>query len=36
MRYSNERSFQAQLSFLRRQFLQDGGCHLLTFCVVKL
>ena len=25
MRYSNERSFQAQLSFLRRQFLQDGG-----------
>ena len=24
MRYSNERSFQAQFDFLRRQFLQDG------------
>lgn len=25
MRYSNDRSFQAQFDFLRRQFLQDGG-----------
>ena len=24
MRYSNDRSFQAQFDFLRRQFLQDG------------
>ena len=25
MRYSNHGRFQQQMSFLRRQFLQDGG-----------